>query len=63
MEELAKTRTGSITDSILELSGYDELWETITVDFGNVGKIKNGKDNMESNAFGRYFLSENFVLE
>lgn len=63
IEDLAKSRTGSITDSILELNEYDDLWETITVDFGNVGKIKNSKDNMEANDYGRYFLSENFILE
>ena len=38
IEDLAISRTSSITDAILELTDYDSQWNTITVDFGDVGK-------------------------
>lgn len=62
-EDLAISRTETITEDILTLRQYDDLWETITVDFGEVGKITNIKSSMETNALGRYFPSENYVLE
>lgn len=64
MEDLAIARTGSITDDILDLTDYDSQWNTITVDFGNIGKITNSKDNIQENEVGgRYFSPENFTLE
>ena len=64
IEDLAISRTGSITDAILELADYDSEWNTITVDFGDIGKITNSKDDIKENDFGcRYFPSENFTLE
>lgn len=64
MEDLAISRTGSITDAILELADYDNQWETITVDFGNIGKITNSKESIKENEVGgRYFPSENFIIE
>lgn len=62
MEDLALSRTSSITDAILELDQYDSLWSTITVDFGDVGKVINKKEDVSSNGYGRYFPSENFTL-
>lgn len=63
LEDLALARTGSITDEILELKKYDSLWNTITVDFGEIGYIRNDKGNIKYNAFGRYFDGINFKLE
>lgn len=64
MEDLAISRTGLITDAILELTDYDSQWNTITIDFGDIGKITNSKDSIKENEFGgRYFPSENFTLE
>lgn len=64
IEELAISRTGSITDAILELSDYDSQWKTITIDFGDIGKIANSKDSIKENEVGgRYFPSENFTLQ
>ena len=61
--DLAISRTGSITDAILTLTDYDSLWNTITIDFEDVGKITNSKDQIKVNEFGgRYFSSENFAL-
>lgn len=60
IEDLAISRTSSITDAILELTGYDSQWNTITVDFGDVGKVVCDKDSIKENeAGGRYFPSEN----
>lgn len=55
LEDLAESRTSSITDSILELTEYDDLWDTITVDFGSIGKITNGKSDIRDDGYGRYF--------
>lgn len=63
-EDLALTRTTSITDAILTLSDYDNQWNTITVDFGDIGKVVCNKDDINSNEVGgRYFPSANFILE
>lgn len=64
IEDLAISRTGSITDAILELTDYDSEWNTITIDFGDIGKVINKKADVKENEFGgRYFPSENFTLE
>ena len=63
LEDLALSRTSSITDAILELKDYDSLWETITVDFGEVGHITNNKTDIQTNGGGRYFPGENFKLQ
>ncbi len=62
-EDLAVSRTCSITDSILELKEYDSLWKNIIVDFGEIGHIKNDKSNIKYNEFGRYFDESNFKIE
>lgn len=62
-EELAFSRTGSITDRILDLYEYDALWDTITIDFGDLGYIKNFQKDIRKNEYGmRYFPEENFEL-
>lgn len=64
MEDLAISRTWAITDAILELTDYDSQWNTITIDFGDIGRITSKKDDIKENEFGgRYFPSENFTLE
>ena len=60
IENWAIIQATSITDNILSLSTqYDTLWDTITVDFGEAGKIINSKSDMD--ATERCFLD--FVLE
>ena len=61
-EDLANLRVSSVTDAILELDEYDHLWNTITVDFGSIGEVVNGKDNITDNGYGRYFDSAKFQL-
>lgn len=53
---IAESRTGSITDDILGLEDkYYNTWETVTVDFGNVGKISFNKGDVKDSSFGKYF--------
>ena len=60
---MAFSRTGSITDRILDLYEYDALWDTITIDFGDLGYIKNFQKDIRKNEYGmRYFPEENFEL-
>ena len=63
MEDLAMTRTSQITDAIFDLGDYDSLWETITIDFGDIGCITNRKEWVESNEVGRYFPMTHYKLE
>ena len=64
VEDLAISRTVSITDAILDLADYDSEWDTITVDFGDIGKVVCGKDSIQENEFGgRYFPSADFILQ
>lgn len=61
-EDLMFSRTSSITDEILSLEDCFELWDTITIDFGEHGAIKNSHDNIQFNGYGHYFQSENYVI-
>ena len=64
MEDLALSRVSSITDAFLDLTDYDDQWDTITVDFGDIGKVVNKKSDVKENEYGmRYFAEENFKLE
>ena len=56
LEELAFSRTYSITETVLELKQYSIFWETITVDFGETGHITNPKENVAMDENGRGFL-------
>lgn len=64
MEDLALSRVGSITDAFLEITDYDDLWTSVTIDFGSdIGKVTCYKDDIESNGYGRYFPEEKYALE
>lgn len=63
MKDLAILRTASITEKILEFSEYDDLWQTIIIDFKDLGYIKNDKQDIKDGEYGRYFSEENFKLE
>lgn len=56
-EDLAIAQASSITDAILELEQYDEFWNEIIIDFGDVGFISRTKDDIvEDEHYGfRYF--------
>ena len=61
-EDLMISRTSSITDAILNLTQYESLWKTITVDFNDLGYIKNKKKDMELGSVGKYFPIEGFEI-
>ncbi len=60
LADLAWSRAGSITDAILEFEEYDVLWETVTLDFGEAGKVTCSISDVASNEYGRYFPAELF---
>jgi len=51
-EDLAVIRAQSITDNILEFEQYDDLWNKIVIDFGNVGLISRTSDDIIENEYG-----------
>ena len=56
VKDIAASRVSSITDEILELDeSYYNTWETVTLDFGNVGKITCNKSMVKDEGFGKYF--------
>ena len=55
LEDLAVVRSQSITDSFLDLEGYDDLWSDVIVDFGDLGKVKKSKSDIIESSYGRYF--------
>ena len=46
---------GMLTDVLLKYPKYDDLWDTVTVDFGEFGSVTNNKSSIAENDFGRYF--------
>ena len=58
--DLAWSRASSITDAILTYAEYDELWETITIDFGEAGSVTCNKSDVVSSENGRYVPSAIF---
>ena len=62
VEELAYSRVSSLTDAILELDNFEHLWDTITVDFGDLGEVVNSKDGIQDSGYGKYFDSAQFQL-
>lgn len=54
-EILAESRTSSITDEILSHEPLDKVWDTIIVDFKDIGKISFTKDDIVNSEYGRYF--------
>ena len=59
---LAESRTSSITDAFLAITAYDDLWDSITVDFGNTGVVTLYKADIEVNEYNiRYFSSLKYI--
>ena len=56
VDELALTRISSITDEVLDLDEkYYNAWETITIDFGPVGKATLDKSIVKDQGAGKFF--------
>lgn len=60
LSDLAWSRASSITDAVLTFAEYDELWETITIDFGEAGSVVCNKSDVVSTEYGRYIPSTVF---
>ena len=55
LEDLAVARASSITDYFLELEEYEDLWNEVIIDFGDLGKVKKSKSDIVESSYGRYF--------
>lgn len=54
-ELIAESRTSSITDGILQLDDkYFNTWNTMTIDFGDIGSISFDKSAVKDGGLGRY---------
>lgn len=54
-ELIAESRTSSITDGILQLDDkYYNTWNTMTIDFGDIGSISFDKSAVKDGGLGRY---------
>ena len=53
--DIAANRASGITDRILELDQYSDLWDYVTVDFGSVGKITCKQADAINSEYGKYF--------
>lgn len=56
IEHLAIHETASFTDLILELNEYTDLWNTIIIDFGEVGFTNLNKELLEEKSTGGYYF-------
>lgn len=56
VEIIAESRVSSITDEILALDdSYYNTWETVTVDFGDIGRIVCDKSMVKDEGYGKFF--------
>lgn len=62
IREDAVYRSANLTDFILRLSQYDELWDEIIIDFGEAGKVINPKSAVTENSFARFFDYEKITV-
>lgn len=65
LEDLAVSRASSITDDFLELEEYDNLWNKIVIDFGDIGSVSRTSNDIIENEYGMrcfeiYELDSNF---
>lgn len=59
---IAEADTGSVTDAFLGITEYDDLWDSVTLDFGNAGVVTLYKADIEVNEYNmRYFNSLKYV--
>ena len=62
--DFAESQISSITDSVLELEDeYYNTWETVTVDFGSVGKATFDKSMVVDNGYGKFFQYDGNALQ
>ena len=63
VKDIAELRISSITDAILGLDdSFYNTWETITIDFGSVGRATLDKSMVVNQGYGRFFDFEPGIL-
>ena len=60
IEYVIEGRVGSITDSLLKMNEYNDCWNTVIIDFGIYGKVRNHRTDAVSNGYGKYFELSNY---
>ena len=62
--DIALNRLSSITDGILALDdSFTNTWNTVTIDFGDVGSAVLTKDMIKNDGFGKYFDFTDDILK
>ena len=62
--QIAGTRIGSVTDSILELDdSYYNSWDTITLEFKDIGSIVLKKSDVRNQGYGKFFEYDESVFD
>lgn len=64
LDAVAETSVSEITDPILSLDeSYYNLWDTVTLDFGEQGHATFDKSMIKDDGAGKYFAYEGNVLQ
>jgi hypothetical protein len=64
VNQIAGTRVGSVTDSILELGdSYYNSWDTITMEFKDIGSIVLKKSDVKDQGYGKFFEYDESVFD
>ena len=53
--DIAESDYSSITDAALEIVDFDDLWDSMIVDFGDLGSITKTKEDIKDEGYGRFF--------
>lgn len=60
-KDIAEVDFSGITDAALEITDYDDLWDSMKVDFGDLGSITKTKDDIKDEGAGRFFYYESDI--
>lgn len=64
LDAVAETSVSEITDPILSLDeSYYNLWDTVTLDFGDQGHVTFDKSMVKDDGAGKYFSYEGNILQ
>lgn len=64
LDAVAETSVSEITDPILSLDeSYYNLWDTVTLDFGDQGHVTFDKSMIKDDGAGKYFSYEGNILQ
>ena len=64
VNQIAGTRIGSVTDNILDLDdSYYNSWDTITMEFKDIGSIVLTKSDVRNQGYGKFFDYDESVFD